>query len=176
MLHQFKTTRESYASRALKGTPTCHITPPSPVTSTDANRHHLQRSGRQLPVAENKPKDQNQLLGWWPLCTSPASAPSSPLFCYPSSSSCPDWPWPSAQEQVLSGFAVQLEDKLPNTGWEQIETEWWMHRWGWGRGLKKKKKKKGGRRWFRGGGIVPKGVEVKRAGALICNSNEACLQ
>lgn len=141
MLHQFKTTRESYASRALKGTPTCHITPPSPVTSTDANRHHLQRSGRQLPVAENKPKDQNQLLGWWPLCTSPASAPSSPLFCYPSSSSCPDWPWPSAQEQVLSGFAVQLEDKLPNTGWEQIETEWWMHRWGWGRGLKKKEKK-----------------------------------
>lgn len=24
------------------------------------------------------------------------------------------------------------------------------------------------------GGMVPKGVEVKRAGALICNSNEGC--
>lgn len=48
---------------------------------------------------------------------------------------------------------------------------------GVGKGVKKKrKKKKGGRPWFRGGGIVPKGVEVKRAGALICNSNEACLQ
>lgn len=42
--------------------------------------------------------------------------------------------------------------------------------------LKKKEKKEGGRRWFRGGGIVLKGVEVKRAGELICNSNEACLQ
>lgn len=23
--------------------------------------------------------------------------------------------------------AVQLDDKLPNTGWEQIETEWGLH-------------------------------------------------
>lgn len=40
--------------------------------------------------------------------------------------------------------------------------------WREGKGVKK-----GG---FGDGGIVPKGVEVKRAGALICNSNEACLQ
>lgn len=39
-----------------------------------------------------------------------------------------------------------------------------------------KKKKKGGSWLFRDGMIVPKGVEVKRAGALICNSNEAFLQ
>ena len=37
-------------------------------------------------------------------------------------------------------------------------------------------KKKEGDGGFGDGGIVPKGVEVKRAGALICNSNEACLQ
>lgn len=29
---------------------------------------------------------------------------------------------------------------------------------------------------FGGGGVIPKGVEVKRARVSICNSNEDCLQ
>lgn len=63
-----------------------------------------------------------------------------------------------------------LEDKLPNTGWEQIETER-----GGCRKRKRKRKKRRREGWFSKGGIAPKGVEVKCARALICNSNEACL-
>lgn len=40
---------------------------------------------------------------------------------------------------MLAGFADHLEDKLPNTGWEQIETEWGVH--GKEGGFEKGKKK-----------------------------------
>lgn len=62
-----------------------------------------------------------------------------------------------------TSFAGRLEDKLPNTGWEQIETEWGVH--DGRRVLKKINKKKEGD----GGsdeGMVLKGAEVKRAGAF----------
>lgn len=51
--------------------------------------------------------------------------------------------------------AVQLDDKLPNTGWEQIETEWGVCMLG-------ERDSDGGR------------PEVEHAEALICNSNEGC--
>lgn len=61
---------------------------------------------------------------------------------------------------MLVRFAVQLEDKLPNTRWELIETEWGTHGRRRGR-LKKKNKKEGDGR--SDGGMVPKGAERKRA-------------
>lgn len=63
----------------------------------------------------------------------------------------------------------ELEDKLPNTGWDQIETEK-------GDASLEGGEKRRERCGFSDGGMVPKGIEVKRTRALICNSNEACLQ
>lgn len=45
-----------------------------------------------------------------------------------------------------------------------------------GRGKKEGEEKRRERCGFSDGGMVPKGIEVKRTRALICNSNEACLQ
>lgn len=112
MLHQFITTRDRMPVEHLKE-------PPLPLPPLIISHYPLlslavtltgiickdQRSSYALPVAETKHKDQNPLLGWWPIAL-PSLLPIFP-FLYPSSSSCPDWPWPSAQEQVLAGFAGQ---------------------------------------------------------------------
>lgn len=159
-----------HASGALKGTSTptvYHITPPPPVTSSDWNRHHLQRSERSLWTTCCRNKNQRPT-------PSPGvvefSTPNT-LFLRLPSSSCPDWPWLHAQEQTLADFADKMRIVRQTTQYRpgadrDTEGDVWT-------GVKIGRERVTLRG---GGGVGPRGVEVKRAKASICNSSEACVQ
>lgn len=156
-----------HASRALKGTstppPSTYITPPSPLTSIICKD---QRGRHVLPVAETTQRSE---------LTSTVVA-----LCTPFTSSPP--PFPQSFLLILSRLALA---QCPGTsaGWicrpvGRQTTQYKLgadgdrvgYAWREEKGVKKKKEGDGSS----DGGMVPKGVEVKRAGALICNSNEGC--
>ena len=67
------------------------------------------------------------------------------LFLHLTSSFCPDWPWPSAQEQVLAGFAGQTGVGRQTTQYS-LGTDRNRVGDGWGEGKGVKKEAEG---WFR---------------------------
>lgn len=96
-----------------------------------------QRGSYVLPVAETKYKDQNHLLGWWPFALpSPPPHPPFPSIFPPHPVQTGLGPAPRNKCSLALQARRELEDKLPNTGWERIETERGMHG-GRGRGKKK---------------------------------------
>lgn len=162
-----------HASRALREPFTPLIVPPPISPAVGLNRHHLPKIRKTdtffLLAVKLKHKDHNQLFECSPFTFYPTFYPSFPPV-FPSHLDLISLgPVPRNNCWLALLARQELEDKLPNTSWEEIETDGGWRGYGvWGVVVVEK--------CFRGGRIVPKGVEVKHTGALICNSNEACLQ